>query len=193
MSTRRSADITPVELRVLSSIVWLTNSETTQSTPRLSIIPMNGGRCVQALKIGTTINPASPNTRNSVRCHGWIVLSSLSSVLSEMAGKSPFIQRDAIKSGMSKQTTLGRNNSRITSTELILFFTQSMVVVTSPITLHAPPAFAAMTAIPTNINRVSRSATNLRNSDTATIAVVRLSNTEDKKKVTQPTIHSRVT
>ena len=62
-------------------------------------------------------------------------------------------------------------------------FIQSIVVVTSPIGDHAPPAFAAITTIPTNTHRVFWSFTNLRSRDTITMVVVRLSKAAEKKNV----------
>ena len=66
----------------------------------------------------------------------------------------------------------------------------SIVVVTSPMGDQAPPAFAAITTIPTKYLRVSLLLINLRNRVTITIAVVKLSNTADIKKVIKPTIQS---
>ena len=78
----------------------------------------------------------------------------------------------------------------MTSHSPILFFIQIMVVVTSPMTVHAPPALAAMTIIPTNRSRSSRSETSLRVTEIMTMVVVRLSSTDDKKNAIHDTIHS---
>ena len=67
-----------------------------------------------------------------------------------------------------------------------------MVVVTSPIGDHAPPALAAKTTIPTNIHRVSLSFTNLRSKEIMTMVVVRLSNAAEKKKVSMAIIQSNL-
>src|SRR5688500_18098248 len=69
---------------------------------------------------------------------------------------------------------------------------QSIVVVTSPIGDHAPPAFAAITIIPAKNNRIFLFGTNFLTSETITIAVVRLSSNADRKKVTQQITHNRV-
>jgi hypothetical protein len=69
---------------------------------------------------------------------------------------------------------------------------QSIVVVTSPIGDHAPPALAAITIIPPKNKRMSLFGTSFRISDTITMEVVRLSSNADKKKVTQQTTHSKV-
>jgi hypothetical protein len=65
-----------------------------------------------------------------------------------------------------------------------------MVVVTSPIGVHAPPALAAMTIIPAKKSRMSLFGINFLISETITIDVVRLSRTDERKKVTQQMIHS---
>ena len=68
---------------------------------------------------------------------------------------------------------------------------QSMVVVTSPIGDQAPPALAAITIIPAKNRRISLSGINFRTKETITMVVVKLSNTEDKKKATIHTTQSR--
>src|SRR5688572_8891520 len=68
----------------------------------------------------------------------------------------------------------------------------SMVVVTSPIGDQAPPAFAAITIIPTKNRRISLFGINFRTNETITMVVVRLSRTAERKKATQHTIHKRV-
>ena len=58
-----------------------------------------------------------------------------------------------------------------------------MVVVTSPKGDQAPPALAAITIIPANQRRSSLSAKIFAQTDVITIAVVRLSNSAESKKV----------
>ena len=69
---------------------------------------------------------------------------------------------------------------------------QSMVVVTSPIGVQAPPALAAMMMMPAKKRRSSRLSNSFFISDTMTMAVVRLSRIELRKKVTKPTNHIRL-
>ena len=57
-----------------------------------------------------------------------------------------------------------------------------MVVVTSPIGDHAPPALAAIITIPAKNFRWSASEMIFRSKETITIAVVRLSRTAERKK-----------
>src|SRR5688572_12255947 len=68
----------------------------------------------------------------------------------------------------------------------------SIVVVTSPIGVHAPPAFAAMMVIPINNNFISRPGMSLRISDTITIVVVRLSRMAERKNASQQMIHNNI-
>ena len=68
---------------------------------------------------------------------------------------------------------------------------QSMVVVTSPMGVHAPPALAAITMMPAKKSRSSRLPSSFFISDTITMVVVKLSRIELRKNVTMPTIHIR--
>jgi len=66
---------------------------------------------------------------------------------------------------------------------------QSIVVVTSPIGDQAPPALAAMTMLPAKKRRSSCLSSSFFISEIITIVVVRLSSTELRKKVVEPTSH----
>src|SRR5205085_3337754 len=88
-------------------------------------------------------------------------------------------------SGTSKQMMLGINKTVMMFTVEICPPIQSMVVVTSPIGVQAPPALAAITIMPAKKRRMSRLGINLRISDIMTIDVVRLSRIEERKNVTQ--------
>ena len=89
------------------------------------------------------------------------------------------------------QITLGRNIVFIIPRLEIWPPIHSMVVVTSPIGVQAPPAFAATTIIPAKKRRVSLPGISFRISDTITMAVVRLSNMAERKNVTQHIIQSK--
>ena len=67
-----------------------------------------------------------------------------------------------------------------------------MVVVTSPIGDHAPPAFAATTHHTYKQPTHRLVFTNLRNSETITMVVVKLSRMADKKKVNKQMIHNKL-
>ena len=70
---------------------------------------------------------------------------------------------------------------------------QSIVVVTSPIGDHAPPALAEITTIPANNHLVSLSEISFLRSEIITIDVVRLSSTAEKKNVRMQIIHINFT
>src|SRR5688572_22566512 len=92
---------------------------------------------------------------------------------------------------MTIQITLGRKRDLIILKADIWPPIQSMVVVTSPIGDHAPPALAAITIIPAKNSRMSLFGTNFLIKDTITIEVVRLSNKAERKNVTQQITHSK--
>ena len=69
---------------------------------------------------------------------------------------------------------------------------QSMVVVTSPIGVQAPPALAAITIIPAKNKRSSLCSRSFFIRETITIVVVRLSKIALRKNETKPTIHIKV-
>ena len=83
----------------------------------------------------------------------------------------------------------GTKRFGMTPAVVMLPFTQSMMVVTSPIGENAPPALAAMMIMQANFHLSAFSATNLRSNMTMTMVVVRLSNTADMKKVMMDNIH----
>lgn len=66
---------------------------------------------------------------------------------------------------------------------------QSMVVVTSPMGVQAPPALAAMTTRAPKSLLASTLGTSLRRSEIMTMVVVRLSSTEDMTKARMPMVH----
>ena len=69
----------------------------------------------------------------------------------------------------------------------------NIVVVTSPIGVQAPPALAAMMTIPAKNLRCSASLINFLSNETMTMEVVRLSKTEERKKVMMETIQRSLT
>ena len=67
-----------------------------------------------------------------------------------------------------------------------------MVVVTSPIGDHAPPALAAITTMAANHKRSSRLIINLRNRVTRTMVAVKLSIIAERIKAKIPIIHNNL-
>ena len=88
----------------------------------------------------------------------------------------------AIVVGTSIQTKEGATSNLINSKVETFSPIQSMVVVTSPIGDHAPPAFAAIIIIPANQILSLLSTTNFRRMVIKTIVAVRLSIIADKIK-----------
>src|ERR1700722_17947766 len=88
-----------------------------------------------------------------------------------------------------KQTNAGINSSFIILRADTSPPIHNIVVVTSPIGVHAPPALAAITTPPPISNLSSGSFVNLVKSVIITTVVVKLSRIADKKKDTNPIIH----
>ena len=103
----------------------------------------------------------------------------------------PFKLRAINSRGMSKLMMAGINTLFIMANEVICPPIQSIVVVTSPIGVQAPPAFAAMMIMPANNKRSSYCSKIFFIKETITIVVVKLSKMALRKKVTMPTIHMR--
>src|ERR1041385_3784312 len=147
---------------------------------------MYGGRPVRVLNMGTNINMPIPSTSIDALPRTGAAGSTRDSP------KSPFNVNDKMINGTNRQITLGKNKVRMIFTVVICPPIQSIVVVTSPIGVHAPPAFAAITTIPAKNRRMSLLGISLRISDTITIAVVRLSSIDERKKLTQQMIQRSV-
>ena len=91
---------------------------------------------------------------------------------------------------MSKHTRLCRNTLMIIFNAVTCPPIHNIVVVTSPIGDHAPPALAAMMIMPVNFNLSSLSFNNFLISDIITIVVVRLSKIAERKKLRKQMIHN---
>ena len=105
----------------------------------------------------------------------------------------PLSDRLMNASGTSRLTSEGRNTARMMFNGVICPPIHSMVVVTSPITVHAPPALAAMTTTEANSRRSSRRAISRWISETITIVVVKLSRIALRTNETKPTSHISAT
>ncbi len=108
------------------------------------------------------------------------------SVLSRL----PFIQKEMITNGTRALKILGMNAIFMISSDVIRPAIQSIVVVTSPMVVQAPPAFAAITIIDANSSRSSFSILNFDSRETITMAVVKLSSIDDIKNVIQVITHN---
>ena len=152
---------------------------------------MNGGRWVMDLKIGTASSAARPSVNMMLRSTRVVVNRRLPSA--SPCGTTIGLPRSmvpTITSGISKLTKEGKNTPLTMATVVTRSAIHNMVVVTSPIGDHAPPAFAASTTTPAIISRSPRSLRTLRSSEIITIVVVRLSRTALRKNVTKPMIQT---
>mmetsp|Transcript_21115 Transcript_21115/g.66781 ORF Transcript_21115/g.66781 Transcript_21115/m.66781 type:complete len:234 (-) Transcript_21115:743-1444(-) len=171
-------------------------SVATHTMPRARSMPRYGGRPVQIFRTGTMrmqlMPRASTPTFEAVTFAGPEPTDSSARLTSpghaadscalEAACRLACHQRPA--SGTTPATREGRNRPATVSKAEILPWIQSIVVVTSPIGLQAPPAFAAITAqLPQLRRKDSSFLATWRRSFNATIVAVRLSMTELRKKV----------
>ena len=151
--------------------------------PSASITPINGGSPVIALKIGINIRPAIPSINIVVLSAG--VMYEVED-LPCIAGSSvslPSRKNVSITSGTSIETREGKKSCVIKAPVVTFSFIHSIIVVTSPVGVHAPPLLAASITIPQNIHLSLFTFISLRNSIVINIAVVRLSSIADMKKV----------
>ena len=102
----------------------------------------------------------------------------------------PFRNQLVMASGTIMLTIEGRKTPFMIARVVIWPPIQSMVVVTSPMGVQAPPALAAMTMMPAKNSRSSCLSSSFFISEIMTMVVVRLSSTALRKKVTKPTSQS---
>ena len=146
---------------------------------------------MMVLNTGTNSSRPTPRISSAI-CSPGVVIDS-ASLLSAGRMISPFNVNDRIISGTSIDTRLGIIIPVIILPAVICPPIHNMIVVTSPIGDHAPPAFAAITTILAYVQRVCWSLISLRSRESITIVVVRLSSTADMKNVRKLIIHSSLT
>ena len=157
--------------------------------PSARSMPIKGGRWVAILKTGTNKSNDSPAIR-IIRESRWSPLFSSCFLNSN----SSFLNRGLKKSKGTKHTRiLGMNSCRIMLIAEICPPIQSIVVVTSPKGEKAPPALAAIMIIPTNQRRSSLCDKIFAVREVITMAVVRLSRTDEIKNVRMVMIQSSFT
>ena len=162
-------------------------SANTETTPKLNIIPMYGGRWVTTLKIGTKTIALRPNINILELYLSLSVVDLLSSISPLNWGK-----KEAITVGTTIHTIEGINRYEINSGVVTLSPIQSIVVVTSPIGDHAPPALAAIIISPAYHSRMFLSETTFCKMDISTIVAVRLSIIAESINARPQKIHSIV-
>ena len=131
------------------------------------------------LKTGTKRSAPTPVAKTSFPrgARSWLS-SSIGSVSPWISGA----KRPMRATGTASDTKLGRKTEVMVLRVLMLPLIQSMVVVTSPMGVQAPPEFAARTiAAPKNF-LLSGSFTSFRSRDTITMVLVRLSKIALMKK-----------
>ncbi len=103
------------------------------------------------LKIGTKIKQLTPSISTNRRSKEVV----LNDFFISRSSNEPFIKDICTKSGTNKQTKLGNMRLFTIPKALIRSPIHNMVVVTSPMGDHAPPALAAITMILAKTRRSS--------------------------------------
>ncbi len=141
------------------------------------------------LNTGTKRSEPTPKKKIKLLCFVEIVTSLLDSEIISGRFTSPFSMKVMIESGTNIEINEGMNVSKIIFIAVIFPLIHNIMVVTSPIGLHAPPEFAARITIPQKNQRSCLFSISFRSKAHITMAVVRLSNTADIKKVRILIIH----
>mmetsp|Transcript_309 Transcript_309/g.342 ORF Transcript_309/g.342 Transcript_309/m.342 type:complete len:226 (-) Transcript_309:1160-1837(-) len=148
-----------------------------------------GGNPVSSEKMGTAKRDAMP-AQNTSWPRGASSDGSGNVESSSDVSSSTWFTRNA--NDPTRQTTEGRKSSVMVGTVDNWLLIQSMVVVTSPIGVQTPPAFAATTTIAPKRRRSSSLGTSLRSKETMTMVTVRLFKIAERKKVRKPMTQKRV-
>mmetsp|Transcript_1401 Transcript_1401/g.3807 ORF Transcript_1401/g.3807 Transcript_1401/m.3807 type:complete len:259 (+) Transcript_1401:537-1313(+) len=193
-----------------------------QNTPNANSIPRYGGSPVNILSIGTMHITAVPRTNgpNLLRavssrslslsssprssCNAWVSGCALPTGATS-SSSAPFRTARQLTSlrcplawnimprrGTTPATRLGGKSEKTMFVTVIFLLIQSIVVVTSPMGLHAPPAFAARTTSAPQVCLCSTSGTKCLKILSITIVDVRLSITELSTKLTMQLIGSKL-
>mmetsp|Transcript_93688 Transcript_93688/g.262091 ORF Transcript_93688/g.262091 Transcript_93688/m.262091 type:complete len:250 (-) Transcript_93688:526-1275(-) len=175
-----------------------TVSVTNQRIPSANNIPRYGGKPVVIFSMGTMRMHATPKSSTAtlprVTSDGALsqwptdTTSSSASAASRLLATARASHQSPAKGSMVT-TNDGRNSHAMVCATVIFSANHSIVVVTSPMGLQAPPALAAMTKKPPMLWRSSLSwRTECRNNFKQTMVAVRLSMTALKKKHRMPRI-----
>mmetsp|Transcript_15262 Transcript_15262/g.45248 ORF Transcript_15262/g.45248 Transcript_15262/m.45248 type:complete len:365 (-) Transcript_15262:377-1471(-) len=185
-STRASAPFS--EYR--SSFGSWSSEVITPRRPRTSIMPDHAGHCVYAVNTGTVTMPVRPPQKTRAWPFGGGSFSSLAEAgRSKVA--SPSICTNSQPNVPIRQRTLGMTKLHSSGTVVTWPPMYSIVVVMSPIGVHAPPALEATTTMPPSRWRNAWSCTNFCSNEIMTITTVRLFSTEDRRNVRMPTTSRR--
>mmetsp|Transcript_48054 Transcript_48054/g.82006 ORF Transcript_48054/g.82006 Transcript_48054/m.82006 type:complete len:274 (-) Transcript_48054:409-1230(-) len=170
------------------SPAWMT-SVSTHMTPNPPSIPRYGGRPVSSLNTGTNSKQRMPvaNTMlprgasSSSAAKDAVIALAAQISTSHSSSSCTWGRSSAVETTMLAR--LGRNKLVTMGSVLKFSLIQSMVVVTSPIGVHTPPALAATTTSAPNSFLSSLSGTSFRSRDTMTMVTVRLFKMAERKKV----------
>mmetsp|Transcript_13421 Transcript_13421/g.45372 ORF Transcript_13421/g.45372 Transcript_13421/m.45372 type:complete len:397 (+) Transcript_13421:81-1271(+) len=179
-----------------SSPAWMA-SVRAQRTPRAESMPRYGGRPVRALKRGTDRSPATPVPKTSCPRGASSAVAAAGEPLPSLRGTPSVSASTSGTMGamaaalITVDTIEGRTRFTMVGSAVTCPLIHSMVVVTSPIGVHAPPALAAITTMEPKSLRSSGSGKSLRRSETMTMVVVRLSRMPDMTKEMPLRTHSR--
>mmetsp|Transcript_14064 Transcript_14064/g.28866 ORF Transcript_14064/g.28866 Transcript_14064/m.28866 type:complete len:225 (-) Transcript_14064:849-1523(-) len=144
-----------------------------------------GGKPVSSEKTGTARRDARPVANTSLPRGARATGSPASSARSISPSDTCPTRKARLP---TRHTTDGRNSSVTVAVVDRLWLIHSIVVVTSPIGVHTPPAFAATTTIAPNSLRSTGSGMIFLSSETITIVTVRLFRMEERKNVRKPMI-----
>ncbi|MCL1848685.1 MAG: hypothetical protein FWF83_03295 [Clostridiales bacterium] len=146
-----------------------------------------------ALNIGTKINEHVPDTNIIHRSRSVVVTDERKRSLRDGCTVTPFISSDMMTKGTNRHKNAGTNSCLTMFNALKCPPIHSIMVLTSPMGDHAPPAFAAITIIPAKYQRVFFPPTNFHIRLIITMVVVRLSSNDDMKNVIDAIIQSNFT
>ena len=164
-----------------------------QMTPNEIMMPIKGGRPVMVLKMGTNSKPETPIMSIALLRWGWRSCKPgfLSAIVVIVCIFPSLIKNWAINTGITIATILGMTRLTISPTDETFSSIHNMMVVTSPIGEKAPPALAAITIRPANIQRSFWSLSSRRSIITMIMVVVILSSTADMINDRVQIIHSK--
>mmetsp|Transcript_14481 Transcript_14481/g.45246 ORF Transcript_14481/g.45246 Transcript_14481/m.45246 type:complete len:515 (-) Transcript_14481:296-1840(-) len=171
-------------------------SVTTHSAPRPVSMPMKGGRPVFSTKTGTESSAPTPtpSTRPADDGAGFLGAASAGGgggTPAASCGEGSTLSCSTAIDAMSETSEHAKRSVIVCAVESWPFI-HSIVVVTSPIGVHTPPALAAITIIAPKSLRSSSESRSLRMSETITIVTVKLFKMAERKKVSTPTSQKSV-
>mmetsp|Transcript_12582 Transcript_12582/g.14382 ORF Transcript_12582/g.14382 Transcript_12582/m.14382 type:complete len:263 (-) Transcript_12582:1522-2310(-) len=149
-----------------------------------------GGRPVNSAKTGTNRSEPMPLQNTKLPRGANFDDSGNNEELSPSSASSSSTWLTKTASDPIRQTKEGRKRSKTVGSVDKLLLIQSIVVVTSPIGVHTPPAFAATTTMPPNNLRSFSLGINFLRSEHITIVTVKLFKMALRKNVRKPIVQN---